>query len=313
MNRSSVWLRKNKSIDISLESGNEDFYWNPSITWHKKELFVSYRGYRKDKDSFRLYKSPLVVGKLKDDMLIEHKEIEPKNAPDCVLECGIEDVRIWSDGKDLYGIGVILSPFKTNIPSMRPIVRLAEIKIDYENGTFNVLKDFGQPRNIPEKNWSPIEGKPHEYMYSVDSVYKDGKITLKTPRFTVDSKIIHNGTPLVRIKGGYIAVIHQRTRLKNGQGVYPNAFIKYDKDLVPTHCTDWFVFEDYKDEEVQFMSGAALLDRNTLGISVGLDRITAKRPALYKSLLYKVKLSEIDWQPYRVTPLRYGFYREGEK
>lgn len=309
MNRSIVWTRQEKSIDITIPSKKDEMHWNPSITKLGNEFFVSFRGYRKDPNSFRSYKTPLVVGKLKDDKVVEYKELVPRNAPDCVKECGIEDVRIWNDGKDLYGIGVLLSPFTNR----RLNVRLGEIKINYENGYYDVLQDFGQPRGLPEKNWSPIEGSPHQYMYAVDRVYRDGNISNTTPRYTVDSRVIHNGTNLVKIKDGYIAVIHQRTYLRNRVGCYPNAFIKYDDNLLPTHCTDWFVFNDYKDEEVQFMSGMTMLNDDILGVTVGLDRISARRPALYKSLLYRVKISDIDWQPFNVIPLRNGFYREGDK
>lgn len=312
MNRSTVWTRKEKSLDITIPSVDGEMFWNPSITWLGKDLFVSFRGYRLDDNSFRAYKTPLVVGKLKDDKVTDYKEIVPKNAPDYVKECGIEDVRLWSDGKDLYGVGVLLSKISERM-GMRPTVRLGEIKIDYENGTYDLVKDFGQPFNMPEKNWSPIEGKPHEYMYSVEKHYKDGEITLKVPRGIVDHRIIHNGTNLVKVDDGYIAVVHQRTRLANRIGCYPNMFIKYDKNLTPIQCTDWFVFKDYMDEEVQFMSGATMLDKDTLGITVGLDRITARKEALYKALLYKVKLSDIDWQPYKPLPLRGGYYKEGDK
>ena len=78
--------------------------------------------------------------------------------------------------------------------------------------------------------------------------------------------------------------------------------------------TDWFVFKDYMDEEVQFVSGMVLLDDETLGITVGLDRITARKEALYKSLLYKVKLEDIGWQPYHPRlELINGVYKEGDK
>lgn len=310
MNKSIVWLRKEKAIDISLDNTKDEFYWNPSLAKHNKKLFVSYRGYKRDITSFRKYKSPLVIGILENDVLAEHKILEPRNAPDYVYECGIEDVRIWSDGKDLYGIGVLLSNFEG---TKKLNVRLGEIKINYEEGFYDLLEDFGQPNKVPEKNWSPIEGRPHEYMYTVDKLYKDGNISLTTERATVNQQVIHNGTNLVKIKDGYIAVIHQRTRLANRDGCYPNMFIKYNKDLVPIECTDWFVFKDYSKEEVQFMSGAAMIDKDTLAISVGLDRISVRRRALYKALLYKVKLSGIDWQPYRVLPLIYGKYKEGDK
>lgn len=309
MNRSTVWTRLEKSIDITIPHKDDEMHWNPSITKLGKDFFVSYRGYRKDTNSFRDYKTPLVVGKLKDDIVVEYKELEPRNVPEYVKECGIEDVRIWNDGEKLYGVGVLLSQFTNK----RLNVRLGEICIDYENGTYDLLKDFGQPSGFPEKNWSPIEGKPHEYMYSIEKLYKDGNISLTIPRGTVNHKIIHNGTPLVKIDGGYISIVHQRTRLANRDGCYPNMFIKYDDNLQPIGCTDWFVFKDYMLEEVQFIGGMALFDNETLAITVGLDRITAKRPALYKSLLYKVKLSDIGWQPYQPRPLIGGYYREGDK
>lgn len=257
------------------------------------------------------------------DIGIEHdgedkvglKELEPRNVPEYVRECGIEDVRLWSDDESLNGIGVVLSQFENENPRLRKRlnVRLGEIHIDYENGFYDLSQDFGQPNNVPEKNWSPIEGKPHEYMYAVDKHYKDGEIILTAKDHIVDHRVIHNGTPLVKIDGGYISVIHQRTRLATRQGCYPNMFIKYNDDLEPIECTDWFVFQDYMEEEVQFMCGATMLDEETLAITVGLDRITARRPALYKSLLYKVKLKDIDWQPYKPLPLFHGYYREGDK
>lgn len=310
MNRSSVWTRKEEGIDIGIKPTKKRLmHWNPSITWHKEELFVSHRSYQLSEESFRKYTSPLVVGKLKDDTVVEYKEITPRNVPEYVRIGNIEDVRIFSDGKDLYGIGVVLDEF----PNKRLDVHLAEIKIDYENGVYDVVRDFGQPFGHAEKNWSPIEGRPHEYMYSVDAIIKDNKLTY-THTHQVNPRVIHNGTPLVKIKDGYITVIHQRTRLRDRQGCYPNRFIKYDKNLTPIEMTDWFVFKDYKDVEVQFMSGMALLDDETLGITVGLDRITARTEALYKSLLYKVKLEDIGWQPYHPRlELLNGYYRDGDK
>lgn len=309
MNHSSVWTRLEKSIDIGIKPTKKRLmHWNPSITWHKNDLWVSLRSYSLSEASFRGYTSPLIVGKLKDDKLVEYKEISPRNAPEYVKIGGIEDVRLWSDGKDLYGIGVVLDQF----PNKKLDVHLAEIKIDFENGFYDVLRDFGQPYGHSEKNWSPIEGRPFEYMYSIDCFY-NGKLNY-THSYAVNQKIIHNGTPLVKVGDGYISVVHQRTRLRDRTGCYPNRFIKYDKDLKPIEMTDWFVFKDYKDVEVQFFSGMVLLDKDTLGITVGLDRISSRTEALYKSLLYKVKLKDIDWQPYHPRlGLINGQYREGEK
>jgi len=40
MNRSIVWTRKEKGIDITIPSVDGEMHWNPSITRQGKDLFV---------------------------------------------------------------------------------------------------------------------------------------------------------------------------------------------------------------------------------------------------------------------------------
>src|SRR5690606_32133745 len=87
-------------------------------------------------------------------------------------------------------------------------------------------------------------------------------------------------------------------RLLAGIRRYGNIFLKFDDDLKPIEQSEWFVFGDEAHQEVQFISGAVLLDDDTLGITLGIDRIMAKTPADYKGLFYKVKLDDITFKPF---------------
>lgn len=269
----------------------DEFYWNPSITRHKGELYVSLRGYTVDSTIWGHWRSTLAVGRLVDDKLVDLRVLVPE-APDDINSNRLEDVRIWSDGENLWAIGNHLSN-----PNGRINQEQAEALIDYENSTYKIVNKFGNPIGKPEKNWSPIDDMPHIYLHSIGTITKDGWIK------AVDNKPdkiepVHNGTPLIKTKYGYIGVFHQRTRIVNATYRYANIFIKFDEDLKPIQQSDWFVFGDESHQEVQFMSGAVLLDEDTLAITLGIDRILPRTPADYKGLLYKVKLDNIGFNQF---------------
>lgn len=268
----------------------DEFYWNPSITKHKGELYVSLRGYTVDSTIWGHWRSTLAVGKLVGDELVDLRVLMPE-LPDDVNSNRLEDVRIWSDGKSLWAVGNHLSNPKGRINQEQ-----AEALIDYENSTYKVVSKFGNPMGKPEKNWSPIDGQPHTYLHSIGTIAKDGWIK------AVDNKTdiiepVHNGTPIIKTKHGYIGVFHQRARLGT-EYRYGNIFIKFDDELKPIEQSDWFIFGDEGHQEVQFMSGAVLLDNDTLAITLGIDRISARTPADYKGLLYKVKLNDIEFHEF---------------
>jgi len=68
------------------------------------------------------------------------------------FQWGIEDVRLFWREDGLHGVGVII-PLEGRSLKLRQ----AEILIDYEAGTFKLLKDLGRPFGHAEKNWSPTE------------------------------------------------------------------------------------------------------------------------------------------------------------
>jgi hypothetical protein len=268
----------------------DEFYWNPSITRHKGELYVSLRGYTVESTIWGHWRSTLAVGKLVDDKVVDLRVLIPPS-PDDVNSNRLEDVRLWSDGEKLWAIGNHLS-----MPSGRVNQEQAEAIIDYDNSTYEIVNKFGNPLGRTEKNWSPIDGQPHTYLHSIGTITRDGWIkAVDTTPNTIEP--VHNGTPLIKIKDGYIGIFHQRAKLINAQR-YGNIFIKFDDDLKPTHQSKWFVFGDEGHQEVQFISGMVLLEKDILGITLGIDRIQARTPADYKGLFYKVDLNHIWTEPF---------------
>lgn len=283
--------------EITPPRVGDKFWWNPSITKHKKDVFVSFRGYEKNPSIWRAYTSPLAVGKLIDDEVVGLKTLKPLDVSGTVKDNGVEDVRIWSDGDNLLGIGVVLFKQVDARGIERAGVKQALISIDYENGTYSMVKEYDSPKGLPEKNWSPIDGKPYEYHYAIGEVYKDGHITVMDWH-QQNVSLVHNGTPLIKFGDEYIGVFHQRVMLTNRIYRYPNIFIKFNSDLKPIKQSNWFVFGDYKNEEVQFISGAMKVNKDIMALTVGLDRITSHTDANYKGLLYHVDINNIEFKDF---------------
>lgn len=294
-----VTVHKRPEIGIVItppRKAVDEFYWNPSITEHRGELYVSLRGYTTESTIWGHWRSTLAVGRLVDDELVDLRVLTPEPVGD-VNSNRLEDVRIWSDGENLWAIGNHLSN-----PNGRINQEQAEALIDYENSSYKITSKFGNPIGKPEKNWSPIDEMPHTYLHSIGTISRDGWIKAVDNK-TDKIEAVHNGTPLIKTKYGYIGIFHQRCRLMNSTYRYANIFIKFDDDIKPIEQSDWFIFGDEGHQEVQFMSGAVLLDEDTLAITVGIDRILPRTPADYKGLLYKVKLDDISFSEFDYSNL----------
>ena len=291
------------------------FYWNPSITVHKGETYICFRGYAKSNVIWQHYSSILAMSKYVDGKVVGFKRLEPEFPPVGNDSNSLEDVRIWSDGEKLWGIGNCLTMKK--IPSSDTILgrrrnkrgrregsqavrrtlnqEQAEAVIDYDEGTYKIVKRFGNPKGISEKNWSPIDNEPHTYLYGIGVVAHDGQLTtLSRP---LSGNKLHNGTPLILVDDHYIGIFHQRVSLLNDVHRYSNVFIKFDKGLRPIEQSDFFIFDDESHQEVQFISGMDLID-NEFWITLGIDRILPSTQAEYKGLLYKVKPEDIKYKPF---------------
>ncbi len=132
-----------------------------------------------------------------------------------------------------------------------------EILIDYEKGTYKLIKDYGYIKGHMEKNWSPpsVWSPYFDYIYSPTEVVLENKIYGKEY-----SGITHGGSQAIPYKDGWIRIAHQ---VINMPGIthrwYTSVAELLDERGYVTHnsqffdmCTGW---RPQIKESVEFVSG----------------------------------------------------------
>lgn len=285
---------------ISAKSG--EVHYNPGLARDPEgTTWVSIRSCTRNTDKFKGYIHPmsyqnyLHVGKFNEDTfeITDIKEIFPTDELEA-LHWGIEDIRLFWREDGLHGIGVIL-PIEENGPTANE----AEILIDYESGTYKILKDYGKPKGTPEKNWMPPEA-PNEnfdFTYSPTQVVLDGWI------YGEDNDLfLHNGTPLIPFEGGYLSIMHMVISV-DGQRTYASVAAKWNDMGHVTHISQFFHFNvgwrEKLQETIEFAS-ALLWVKGKQEILVGLgvkDEYTG---------FCKIPIDKFEWEPY-VDTLYYNW------
>lgn len=184
------------------------------------------------------------------------KRMKPAaDSPIYILEKEIEDVRIFWRKDGLHGIGAAINAHSYNGETR---VYQVEILINYEKGTYELIKDYGYIKGHMEKNWSPpsIFAPNFDYVYSPTEVVLENKVY--GPEYT---GITHGGSQLLPYKDGWIRIAHQ---VVNMPGITHRWYVSVaeliDKDGYVTHnsqffdlCTGW---RPQIRESVEFISGA---------------------------------------------------------
>lgn len=200
----------------------------------------------------------------------------------------IEDVRLFWREDGLHGIGVILPVRRDDYRTCQ-----AEILIDYEKGTYTLVKDYGQPFNHPEKNWMPAENytRLFDFIYSPTQIVVNGEVIGQEHHLD-----IHGGTPLLEFEGGYLSIGHVVTAIK-GKRSYVQVACKWDKRGELKEISQFFHFDlgwrEHLQETIEFVSGlvwAEERENEILLVGIGIkDELTA---------IAKVKMEDLEWQPY---------------
>lgn len=194
-----------------------------------------------------------------------------------------EDVRIFWRHDGLHGIGVIFTPGG---------ITQGEILINYDNGTYKLLHDFGQPNKDTEKNWSPPSRftEAFDFVYSQTQVIKYGK-----PRGTTVYKgQIHGGSQLLPYKDGWISIAHRVSPLVGlTWRWYLTVARLHDYSGKVTHISQLFDFgtgwRENLQESVEYVSGAIWTkDQEELLLSMGVRDETCG--------FVKVPVSVFKWQ-----------------
>lgn len=245
-------------IIVPVRAKNGEVHYNPGLARDPDgRLFVSVRSCITNyKEKFGIthplgYENFLHVGILNEKTLeLEGlKEVKPdKEYPG--LQWGIEDVRLFWREDGLHGIGVILP-----VENGQLKLRQGEILIDYEAGTYKLIKDHGRPFGHAEKNWMPSESPtPHfDFVYSPTQIVKDGRVIGED-----NELFIHNGTPLIPYKDGYISIGHAVTSVL-GERTYAQIALKFDQRGKLIEHSQFFHFNvgwrEKLHETIEFASG----------------------------------------------------------
>jgi hypothetical protein len=243
---------------VPVVAENGEVHYNPGLARDPDgRLFISVRSCITNQKQFEGithplgYENFLHVGILKEKTLeIQGLKLVKPDKEYPGLQWGIEDIRLFWREDGLHGIGVILPLENGQIK-----LRQAEILIDYEAGTYALIKDHGRPFGHAEKNWSPPEApNPNfDFIYSPTQIVKDGKVIGED-----NELFIHNGTPLIPYEDGYISIAHAVTSVM-GERTYAQLAIKFDKYGKLIEHSQFFHFNvgwrEQLRETIEFASG----------------------------------------------------------
>lgn len=282
-----------KIVPVDAKAGQ--VHYNPGLARDPDgRLFISVRSCITNQKEYEGVQHPLGyenflhVGILNEETLeIEGlKLIEPTADMDG-FQWGIEDVRLFWREDGLHGVGVILP-----LEGGKIKLRQAEILIDYEKGTYKLIKDLGRPFGHAEKNWMPSEHpNPHfDFIYSPTQIIKDGRV-IGEP----NDLFIHNGTPLIPYKDGYISIAHAVTSVR-GERTYAHLALLFDERGKLTHHSQFFHFNvgwrEKLQETIEFASGLVWSGDDLL-VGLGVkDELLG---------VCKIPVDKFNWEVYQDT------------
>lgn len=295
---------------------DKTWHHNPSIARDKTgKIWVSTR-YHNEEPAIR-YANPLpyshptswlMVGIVDEKTLKVSgvKRIKPdKSCPIYIQEKEIEDVRIFWRKDGLHGIGVAI-----NSHSFYNETRVYEIEIliDYEKGTYKLLKDYGYIKGHMEKNWTPpsVFSPYFDYIYSPSEVVLENKVYGK--EYT---GITHGGSQAIPYKDGWIRIAHQ---VVNMPGLTHRWYVSVaeliDKRGYVTHNSQFFDFctgwRPQIRESVEFVSGMVWSkgkEGKELLVSYGLRDETCA--------FVRVPVNVFKWAPFDPEVSYYNWRFEG--
>lgn len=236
------------------------------------------------------------------------KRIKPhKSNPDYILEKEIEDVRIFWRKDGLHGIGAAI-----NAKSFYNETRVYEVEIliDYQAGTYKMIKDYGYIKGHMEKNWSP----PSVFAPYFDYIYSPSEVVLENKIYGQEySGNTHGGSQALPYKDGWIRIAHQ---VVNMPGVthrwYTSVAELINKRGYVTHssqffdlCTGW---RPQIRESVEFVSGmvwSAGKEGEELLVSYGVRDETCG--------FVKIPTKVFRWEPFDLNISYYNWkFADGE-
>lgn len=274
-------------------------HYNPGLARDPKgNIFIAIRSCETNLELFKNLEHPnhyrnfLHIGLLDEKTLkvTQLKEVKPVEEY-YGFQWGIEDVRLFWREDGLHGIGVII-PVEDGTYKLRE----AEILIDHKKGTYTLLKDHGRPFGHAEKNWAPTElpTDAFDFIYSTTATVKDDVVYGEEGEL-----FIHNGTPLIPYKDGWISLGHSVCSVL-GERTYAQIALHWSATGELLEHSQFFHFNvgwrEGLRETIEFASGLLWADNgksDTLIVGLGVKDEVAG--------ICKIPLSKLKWEPYSDT------------
>jgi predicted GH43/DUF377 family glycosyl hydrolase len=216
-------------------------------------------------------------------------KLEPDSSSLIEAENGLEDIRLFSFGGKLYGIGAGIRDAGRNPSEQREIKQIL-FTLD---ALGNVLDRsvLNSPLGYPvEKNWMPFEHNSELHIvYSVDPltilkiqdnqlIQLDGQPLLK--KFNHDDMEYRGSTNGIPFRGGYLFIIHNRRRYGK-KNAYIHYFMFLDRELRLIQISEPFLFDrpgiEFAINMVEVgdrvLISYGIADRQSRVISVHADRV----------------------------------------
>lgn len=246
-----------KIVNVDAKIG--EVHYNPGLARDPNgTLFIAIRSCITNQKEYKGVRHPLGYENFLHIGILEEKSLEitglklvqPEAEYDG-FQWGIEDIRLFWREDGLHGVGVIIPLDGSGHYKLRQ----AEILIDYEAGTYTLLKDLGRPFGHAEKNWSPTEtANPNfDFIYSPTQIVKDGEVIGED-----NDLFIHNGTPLIPFEDGYLSIGHAVCAVL-GERTYAQIALKFDEFGKMVGHSQFFHFNvgwrEQLGETIEFVSG----------------------------------------------------------
>lgn len=181
------------------------------------------------------------------------------------LVIGYEDMRLYGVGKEAW-ISATVRELEPDGPCEQVRARLG-FTFDENCRTRDLVRML---RRGHEKNWMPIEGTDHHFMYRCDEVVGGSGLSMFKRETPVVVDTFAGGSQVIKVQDGYLAVVHEARQIPGDpKRFYMHRFVAWDKDFNLAKVSMPFYLDN---KGIEFVAGLVLDegdDRSRLILSFG--------------------------------------------
>ena len=193
---------------------------------------------------------------------------------------GIEDLRIFRRGEKWFASGTVR---EHRFDGLCQIMLAEIVDIDSERPALvnGVLLPTMSP-NKHEKNWMPIEGEEHAWVWGIDPTVvlrlDQATQSLVPSRSAKGNLQLRGSSQVIQFSGGWIAVVHEvvPSTTNRFQRSYQHRFVRWNDDFTDSKISEAFHLAN-DENGLEFCAGLALSVRpNHLVMSYGVGDRSAE-------------------------------------